>query len=250
MSGLFNLRVGGVEAEDIICDGQAVEEVWVDGVQVFDAYDPEAVPAGTLSFAGYSGSWPSNYNQGRQDLRVRSSGQAGATGSISLSTGAASDYYYWENANRNSGGIAASTYYDFTGNEVGWSSSVYTTLSLCYPDGSSLFSIYSEDECGPYANGDSMRANNETIVSSSDNIHGTKQATITWNFKTRKYTVSGNNGFVTVTRDFSNKWKPGMYVLLERGYSSGGGLYCYHNGQLEQTYDSYAASSLSASAGN
>ena len=244
MSGLFNIRVGGVEAEDIICDGQTVEEVWVDGVQVFDAYDPEAVPNGTLSFAGYNGVWPGNYNQGRQDFIRRASGQAGATGSISLSTGAASEYYYWENMDRNSGGIATSTYYDFTGNEVGWSSSVYTTLSLCYPNGSPLFTIHSEDECGPYANGDSMRANSETIVSSSDNIHGTKQATITWNFKTRKYTVSGNNGFVTVTRDFSDKWKPGMYVLLERGYSSTSGWYCYHNGQIEQTYDNYTNSNL------
>jgi hypothetical protein len=43
---LFNLKIGNDEAEEIICNGQAVREVWVNGRQVYDVYDPANVPNG------------------------------------------------------------------------------------------------------------------------------------------------------------------------------------------------------------
>lgn len=80
MSALYNLRVGGVEAEDIICNGQTVEEVWVDGVQVYDAYDPAAVPNG--EGRNYSANLTGTYENGLKWFTLPISVKA--TGSMSI----------------------------------------------------------------------------------------------------------------------------------------------------------------------
>lgn len=86
MSGLFNLKVNNVAAEDITLNGQTVEEVWVDGVQVFDAYDPTTIPAGALAlpsntkFTNYN--YPENYTTGTQSETLQ--GQMGKKGTIKL----------------------------------------------------------------------------------------------------------------------------------------------------------------------
>lgn len=250
MSGLFNLRVGGAEAEDIICNGQTVEEVWVDGTRVFDAYDPQAVPNGTMNFSSVSRSFATSYNEAQNGLEVTSvNGQVGATGSIYLRLDGC-DTRGTDIAGR-SDRDQGYTIVDAWGNPTSMGLYVSATLDVCYSGGGSLFTIggYSRPNYGG-ASPNELYASGGRIVQESAGYHGSMWAKVEWNFKTRKYTTSGSNGFTTVTNDFSEKWRPGMYIRLRAWASSSSNGYWINSGNRSNLYDMYGSAYLNATASN
>lgn len=253
MSALFNLLVGGTAAEDIYCNGQEVEEVWVDGVQVFDAYDPQAVPNGTMSFTSFGRSFAETYSEAQQGLTVASSGQVGATGSIYLATGLCETF--GTDVRGDSSRDIDVNFVDSSGNPYSMGLSVHATLGVYYSNGAPLFTLdsYSRPNYGG-SSGNELRVAGAaplTILSGSERYNGQQDVTLAWNFKTRQCTISSSSLTNQVTRSFSQKWKPGMYVkltLVSGTVSQGAFINSY--GYRETMYDIYARAGITARAGN
>lgn len=246
MSGLFNLRVNGTAAEDIFCNGQAVEEVWVNGTQVFDAYDPQAVPNGTLSFSEVRANLPANYASASSTYtQTQSSGQIGATGYIELRVDTPSIHYSLSRDDQSSTWTTDQFYSSSSGNRINVSYDTYTTLEV---PGFFSINIYSRPANNNHY--DEVWAGGEQIISDGARYNGSKYARVEWNFKTRKIKVSGTN-FTTVTKDFNQKWRAGLGVRLTHyGSNERSGWYVRHNGSYVQSYNVYTQAYVGASAGN
>lgn len=209
MSALFNLKVGGVEAEDIICNGQTVEEVWVDGVQVYDAYDPAAVPNG--EGRNYSANLTGTYENGTRLFTLPISVKA--TGSMSFKINSVSTP-------------------DMPHPENGYMSNA--RLSMVHPKYGTIASVSintitsNENQFkGRYASASGVGT--VTIQSGGGEIGN--YATLSWDFHNRTVSINGS------TYTWDPKWKDGItmqYNISPPGYTNSSGVFT--GGTISCTY--------------
>jgi hypothetical protein len=188
MSALFNLLVGGVEAEDIVLNGEAVEEVWVDGIQVFDSYDPAAVPNGTGSTS--SATVSHGYNEGG---RYIVGGAAKATGSMSIKLNG----YTAPNISQRS---------------IDDGQLFSCRLSMIHPKYGEIAAVYCTSVTnnensfkGRYAR--AYGAGQIAIQTGAGEIGN--YATLAWDFHARTVTVNGS------TYSWTPKWREGIYFQYD-----------------------------------
>lgn len=202
MSALFNLKVGGVEAEDIICNGQAVEEVWVDGVQVYDAYDPAAVPNG--EGRNYSANLTGTYENGTRWFTLPISVKATGSMSFKINSVSTPDIQDPENGHMSS-----------------------ATLNMVHPKYGMIASVYirtitnnANQFKGRYASASGVGT--VTIQSGGGEIGN--YATLSWDFHNRTVSINGN------TYTWNPKWKEGITMQYNINPPS------YRNSSNTQSY--------------
>lgn len=209
MSGLFNLKVNNVAAEDITLNGQTVEEVWVDGVQVFDAYDPTTIPDGTLALR--SSTWfdshrkPEEYSTSERTENLN--GQMGKKGSVLLSVFSPSV------ALMDGASLAMSA----------WSQQGFAKVSRCWLR-SPLFTLFvtatADSVSDAISKGDAAQydltgvsdSSGATIRDGSEGHTGGGWIKYRWDFEQRKCWVSYDSHTSEIEYNLTKKWTPNMTV--------------------------------------
>lgn len=202
MSGLFNLKVNNVAAEDITLNGQTVEEVWVDGVQVFDAYDPTTIPDGTLATRGstHFGNYvPTSYTSA--EITESLQGKIGKKGSVTLNISNVN----WDHNTSGIGGQEAAEHWARLGKQA----NCYISSPLFY------MVVQARPVVSDYGGGSQVSvtlkgldtgSEMETIWELDDGHVGTLWVKYEWDFEQRKCWLTSDR-YSRQQYNLTKKWK-------------------------------------------